>query len=266
MSTNRIGNDGLGPYVAENNGPSVPEAPAGKSRPSTAAPGALSGLFRRSPPAWAPSDRYVASSSNERAIRDSAASNAIHRKVPQDNRFTTGSAHKGKSFATFWNGETLTALTKTSRLDLHGHGNISGFSNYSSAAELAQHLQMAGLKEVGVLKLQACDVGKGDYLQQLKNELTNRGIKVGYISAPVGTATDVRIPAKIAGREFNIRIPVPVPTKSVNALLPEKFGLKTIKGNIDVRFPGTRYDLPKDGTQTLDETNRTSRTNQTNQT
>ena len=112
---------------------------------------------------------------------------------------------------------------------------------------LAQKLVDAGLKEVGVLKFKSCDVGKERYLEKLKVALDLRDIKVGYISAPTGRYRESRININVAGRAFNLNPFCCIRLKTVESgfkIVPERFGLKTIKGNVDISFNGTRYDIP----------------------
>jgi hypothetical protein len=51
---------------------------------------------------------------------------------------------------------------------------------------------------------------------------------------------DLRATGKVAGSEFTYNPFVFMPDKMIG-LLPETFGLKVVKGNIDVQFKGTRY-------------------------
>ena len=122
--------------------------------------------------------------------------------------------------------------------------NATGTELGYRPAELARFLADAGLTEVGVLKFKACQIGKDDYLPRLVDELSERGIRVGYVSGPTGDYTDMRLPVKIGNMRFNFRPIFFSPPKMVG-WKPEKYGLRTAKGNVDITFSGTRYDLPR---------------------
>jgi len=131
-----------------------------------------------------------------------------------------------------------------SRLDLCGHGDAEGIGHLD-AAQLADVLQGAGLKQLGVLKIEACNVGKGNYLNELKAELTKRGIDVGYISAPTDYFSENRTyEVKDGAERVKTELPI-LPKKMVGAFKPAALGgMKIVKGNVDIGFPGTRYNLP----------------------
>lgn len=69
-----------------------------------------------------------------------------------------------------------------------------GLLQHFSPKQLAEKLQSYGLKEVGVLRLDSCNVGDGDYLVRLKKELDLLNIKVGYLSAPNGYLQATHLP------------------------------------------------------------------------
>ncbi len=169
--------------------------------------------------------------------------------IEQDNcRLIRGNPYRYKNKKEFGtlidqNYKPLSNIKLTSRLDIHGHGDTDHFSELS-AEDLASALWNAGLTEVGILKLQACNVGKGDFLIHLKQELDKFGIKVGYISGHKGIFVDWRREVRIFNYAFNIKHPPFFPAKTVGFLIPETYRLRVIKGNIDIAFPGTRYDLP----------------------
>jgi len=189
---------------------------------------------------WPPKEQFSISSDSDSTIKRGVKTHAIERKIPEENIFSM----------TNLSNESLAGIDLTGRLTLHGHGSSGDFEDMT-ASELAQKLADAGLKKVGVLKIKACYIGEEDYLEKLKEELSCRGIKVGYLSAPEAEYVDQRLPIKIAGKKFNLLPIVFMPPKYVKyedfdgeKIVSEKFGLKTIKGNVDISFKGTRYNIP----------------------
>jgi hypothetical protein len=136
----------------------------------------------------------------------------------------------------------LSGLTSRSRLDLMGHGNSKSFSgilDMSDPMELAQILWKAGLREVGVIKFQSCNIGEGKFLEKFREHLDTLGIKVGWISGPKYYLCYLRSEVKIGDKIIGFK-PLPLPTKWIGPA-PAKYNLKVIKGNIDVSVEGTRY-------------------------
>ncbi|NRD73650.1 hypothetical protein HQQ94_10385 [Shewanella sp. VB17] len=92
------------------------------------------------------------------------------------------------------NNNQLADLTFDDRLDIVAHGNPYGpvsignidIETSISPRGLVEQLKAQGLRQVGVLKLQSCNVGGGFYLPALSSELQRAGIDVGFISAPKG--------------------------------------------------------------------------------
>ncbi|AYR24567.1 hypothetical protein RC54_12360 [Herbaspirillum rubrisubalbicans] len=193
---------------------------------------------------WAPEKRFVISSMSDRLVRDGGVINARAHNVPKSNRFELEETSHCSEFGEQLRNGSLGRLDRTCRLDLHGHGDMFGFEG-DGPFILACKLKRAGLKEVGVIKLQSCRNGKGDFLKEFLEALSQLGIKVGYVSAPVADLLENRSVAKIAGREFTYQALFYMPSKLIRKkyglFIPETFGLKVVKGNIDVRFPGTRY-------------------------
>jgi hypothetical protein len=216
-------------------------------------PKGLRGLAQQPPggtpvyPKWRPEDRYIVSSDSDKVVQYGAMAKAIDRHVPNQNHFhfyaaNASSAGPSRHFGTTLNSTSLSPLTLADRLDLHGHGDSERFEGLS-AAQLAVGLRDAGLSEVGVLKLQACEAGQGSFLEDLAAELNRLGIRVGYVSGPIANISDTRIPVSIFGRQFNIQyLPKVVFYSGLKSKpRPEKFALKTVRGNSVVAFPGTRY-------------------------
>jgi hypothetical protein len=107
----------------------------------------------------------------------------------------------------------------------------------------AEFLQDAGLRRVGVLKIQGSNVGCGDYVEQLKEALTRRGIEVGYISAYKGYVTFTGVAFQFKGETHAVNLAW-LGGKTVNVVVPSYLMQKVVKGNIDIAFPRTRYDMP----------------------
>ena len=118
-------------------------------------------------------------------------------QIPVKNLFSDGyvtSSRLKNIFPTISNNQ-LADLTFNDRLDIVAHGNpygpVSigniGIETSISARALVNKLQAHGLRQVGVLKLQSCNVGGGFYLSSLASELQRADIDVGFISAPKHT-------------------------------------------------------------------------------
>ncbi|BBO59095.1 hypothetical protein [Mycoavidus sp. B2-EB] len=206
--------------------------------------------------------RYVLSTEEDFTIRCNARAQAIDHQIPKENCFyfdrfiminpshvrainKSGILYKNEFGTPIFPEEGwLQKVKLADRLDIHGHGNEESFSDMS-AEELAYALKSAGLNEVGILKLQSCNVGKGDeesFLYELKGALDGQGVNFGYICGPTGSLTDWRVAVETS--KLNIRMPPFVLKKTVNFFMPAIFGLQVVKGNLDIVFPGTRYDLP----------------------
>ncbi|MCX8565908.1 MAG: hypothetical protein ON057_000635 [Glomeribacter sp. 1016415] len=208
--------------------------------------------------------RYALSTEEDFTIRCNARAHAIDHKISRKKCFyfdtqimidedhvrtinKSGTLYKNE-FGTSISPESklLQKVRLTDRLDIHGHGNEKFFSGMP-AEELAYALKNAGLSEVGILKLQSCNVGKGkeeSFLYEFKDALNSQGINFGYICGPTGYLTDWRFAVETAKFKCNIRGLPFVFKKTVNGFMPEIFGLQVVKGNQDIVFPGTRYNLP----------------------
>ncbi|MBP1313382.1 hypothetical protein J2X56_000609 [Herbaspirillum sp. 1173] len=193
---------------------------------------------------WAPEKRFVISSMSDSVVRTSGLLNALDRRIPKSNRFELEETSYYSEFGELLHEGALSTLDCSCRLDLHGHGNMFMFED-DGPFIFACKLKRAGLREVGVIKFQSCRNGKGDFLKEFLEALDQLEIRVGYVSAPIGGLIDGRSVVKIAGREFTYKPAFFMPSKLIRRkhvlLIPETFGLKVIKGNIDVKFEGTRY-------------------------
>lgn len=130
----------------------------------------------------------------------------------------------------------LSSLTFDHRLDLVAHGNpygpICANQNGSYApitpVDLARKLYALGLRQVGVLKVQSCNVGGGFYLSKLETELKKVGIDVGFIAAPKG---------------YLAQWPSANAPRTVFSPFPHfgKNSYEVIRTGLHQGFPGTRY-------------------------
>ena len=182
-------------------------------------------------------------------------------KVPLENQFKLSSNNSNFEFR----GNSLSKVTLQDRIDIHGHGGKDNFGGMKPKA-MANYLESVGLKKVGVLKFSACNVGKGNFLNELGKELASKGIEVGYLSGPKGMIVDQRTPISIKGKQYNVRdTPMRKTVLRGNLPVPEKFGLKVVKGNAEADFPNTRYQKSKNypgifGNQSANQTSETANT------
>jgi len=191
--------------------------------------------------------RAVVSSNTDLVVDQSARNLANTRKVLPHNRFNlTANGRKANVFSTnnllseVLNGQRpLAHLTRHDRLDFIGHGNKTHFEDYTPAV-LADCVVASGLQEIGVIKLAACDIGKGQFLEEFAQALINRGVRFGYLSAPKSFSSDMRFTFKALNRDRTIAPFFFFPRK-FSGPLPEKFNMKTVKGNLDISFKDSRY-------------------------
>lgn len=104
-------------------------------------------------------------------------------------------------------------------------GNGKEFTNYT-AFLIAQKLKGYGLKEVGVLRLDSCNVGSGFFLKALKSQLEKADISFGYLSSPKGLLQAKHLPLTEKRPIYQLKFWEP---------------WNTIKGNLDISFPNTKY-------------------------
>ncbi|GLT19593.1 hypothetical protein GCM10007938_33750 [Vibrio zhanjiangensis] len=128
----------------------------------------------------------------------------------------------------------LSSLTFNHRLDIVAHGNPygpicsdqSGFETSLTPSGLARKLFDLGLRQVGVLKIQSCNLGGGFYLGKLDQELKKAGINVGFLAAPKGYLVQLpRLPRAVFSPFPNFR--------------PDRY--EVISTGLHQGFPGTRY-------------------------
>ncbi|MFV8810446.1 hypothetical protein ACNSPD_10325 [Yersinia enterocolitica] len=109
----------------------------------------------------------------------------------------------------------LSKVTLNDKLIIVGHSTEDGYDNMS-AKEIARILKKLKLRQVGVIKLHSCCIGKDDWMSEFKNEIKKQGIDYSYLSGPKGLYYYV----PKYGKEY-----------------------KVFSGNISRNFKGTRYTL-----------------------
>jgi hypothetical protein len=220
---------------------------------ATSSPPRTGGLDRpaQKSHSWRGDERYVVSIGTHKSTLQHARAQARLHAVPSKNQFHMDSGPRppktfGSAAQPGDNG-SLSALTLEHRLDVHvAHGA-------TTPDQLAQRLHTAGLRRVGVLKLQGEGLGAGAWLSDLKTALVAQGVQVGYLSAPTGKVRRL-----------------PVVNRAVVSKGDEAVGLQVLKGNAEVTFAGTRYDLAADPVpqpeQQMPEMQETRQTQETQQT
>ena len=130
-------------------------------------------------------------------------------------------------------GRELSAVSLRSKLIVISHGTertlqtcFQGEINHFEFFELLLEL---GLKEAGIISFKACNIGKGTFLEDLRNELFNE-LEVGYLLAYKGYAVTVWRHEGVGFIDTSIRL------FSCGVLkLPDHFRVKIIKGNASLR-------------------------------
>lgn len=167
-------------------------------------------------------------------------------KIPGNNIFTLGQAPNYTEFdryigdaiegvSSLENNCNLARIRLSDRLDIMGHGHPDLITKFDgtrmTAATLATELVSHGLHEVGFLKIQACNILRHSdhFLFELKNSLTFRGVKVGYLC---GTR-------KYLSQTANFRGHRDLPASSPS-VVSERF--RYLKGNVDINLPATWHD------------------------
>ncbi|MBC8954546.1 hypothetical protein [Xenorhabdus sp. PB62.4] len=114
-------------------------------------------------------------------------------------------------------------VTENDRVDIFAHSSESSLgSRYNSPEDLANDLKRMSLRRVGVVKFQACYIGRGNWLEKARNVFISKGIDFAYMAGP----TD-----RVVWNNPSI--------KYVQG--DRRQAYKVVKGNIDKQFPGTRY-------------------------
>jgi hypothetical protein len=170
-----------------------------------------------------------------------ASSSMKKRRIPPSNVFGELATTRSSQLFQQPDATSLAHLTAQDRLDLAIHGSrlgpsdsgggIQQFTNYTPKL-LVDKLKSYGLREIGVLRLDSCNVGTGYYLTSLKAELDKKGIKVGYLGSPNGYLLIGHLPLLKKRPVFQFRFWDP---------------WNVMKGNLDVTFPGTKYSSNMSG-------------------
>jgi hypothetical protein len=115
----------------------------------------------------------------------------------------------------------LQCVTENDRIDIFAHASAHMLGHYSPE-ELADDLKKMSLRRVGVIKFQACYIGKENWLERARDAFIRRGIHFAYMAGPTGRV--------VWNNPF---------VKYVQGDTRQAY--KVVKGNLDKKFPGTRY-------------------------
>ena len=130
------------------------------------------------------------------------------------------------------------------KLIIVGHGSMRGLE-LLNPEKVATALYYAGLRSVGLVAFKSCNLGKGQFLDMLKNQLVNMGVNVGWLIGYrdlAGTTTKTNRAGEVTSVHENIRNKYGVFDKNI---LGHKFltGLgrvKVVQGNATLTRPGIR--------------------------
>jgi len=115
----------------------------------------------------------------------------------------------------------LQSVTENDRIDIFAHASENMLGHYCPE-DLADDLIKMSLHHVGVIKFQACYIGRKNWLERARDVFIAKGINFAYMSGP----TDRVI--------WN--------TPFVKYVRGDKNqAYKIVKGNINKKFPGTKY-------------------------
>ncbi|MGI4847164.1 MAG: hypothetical protein ACRYGK_03370 [Janthinobacterium lividum] len=173
-------------------------------------------------------------------MRNSVEAKKFANKTPWDHCFTLGEK-EGKFGVALEPGlNQLAKLDFSSHLNLAGHSEDDHFANHS-ASHLARKLAKCGLRQVGIIKFQSCRIGAGTFLADFAAALRMRGIEFGYVAAYDGVYRDFRLlhyrknqPPKLDYVRSQYR--------KVGHSSDTAAHTVVVKGNIDLRFPDTKYN------------------------
>ncbi|MCG3461174.1 hypothetical protein L7G72_04750 [Xenorhabdus bovienii] len=115
----------------------------------------------------------------------------------------------------------LQSVTENDRVDIFAHGSEDILGGYIPES-LADDLRKMSLHRVGVIKFQACYIGKGNWIERARDAFINKGIDFAYMTGPTDRV--------VWNNPF---------IKYVRG--DRDYAYKVVKGNIDKQFPGTRY-------------------------
>ncbi|MDE9455829.1 hypothetical protein [Xenorhabdus bovienii] len=118
----------------------------------------------------------------------------------------------------------LQLVTENDRVDIFAHASEHRLGGYYSLENLADDLKKMSLHRVGVIKFQACYIGRGNWLERARDVFISKGIDFAYMAGPTDRV--------VWNNPF---------IKYVQG--DRRQAYKVVKGNIDKKFPGTRYTL-----------------------
>lgn len=117
----------------------------------------------------------------------------------------------------------LQSVTENDRIDIFAHASEHMLGKYSPE-ELADDLKKMSLNRVGVIKFQACYIGRGNWLERARDIFISKGIDFAYMTGPTDRIVWNNPLAKFVRGDRD-------------------YAYKVVKGNIEKKFPGTRYTL-----------------------
>lgn len=183
--------------------------------------------------------------------------------TPVEYKFADPRSNARSPFGMRSSNNSFSNVTVRDRLDICTHGNEQ-FVGWLTPEELARELFSLGLREVGVLRILSCHTGSGDYLERLRESLDAQGISVGYLSGYRGFFMENEVytlPYNSDGSDSaqvnfgpidqllhptaNAIVGLGPFNTSLTSVAP-RLAQKTIKGNADVVFKVSQYDLPGD--------------------
>lgn len=118
----------------------------------------------------------------EKIARDSALQYARLKLIPNDRMFATVLKATGMSYKFLFNplaDGSLSELNEMDKLFIFAHASTAKVGDLS-AKSLARKLKSAGMRKAGLITFKACDVGKGNFLEDFVSELRERSIHIGF--------------------------------------------------------------------------------------
>lgn len=133
-------------------------------------------------------------------IKQSAQQYMRLKPLPPEHVFATvlwGTEIKYKGLFKRLEGNSLDDLNENDKLFIFAHSSSIKVGKLEPH-NLAEKLQSAGLKKVGLITFKSCSVGIGDFLEKFVNELREREILIGFAKGYLGEAETVeREPAPL---------------------------------------------------------------------
>lgn len=129
-------------------------------------------------------DYYILVCTTDYAVRNVFMYVKTRYSVPDENCLNiSGIPLKG---AKSGGGNCLSSLNLFSKLIIIGHGSptslaITDYFESACADDVALLLMEMGLRRVGLISFKSCNIGTGHFLDELLNQLTVVGVKVGWL-------------------------------------------------------------------------------------